>query len=185
MGHTRKRDWLETGLKVLGQVGVKGLTIQRLTGELGVTKGSFYHHFAHVQAYKEQLITFWADQYFTTAGAPPGAGGDNLALLDLIMAEAFRPVTEPEVAIRIWAQQDEMVRGLVERVDAVRRDFVLRVFQTITQNEKQARLMADMLFTISIGSITALPRLPAERVQELYHEFKRLYGLGDQAGYRP
>jgi hypothetical protein len=37
--------------------------------------------------------------------------------------------------------------------------------------------MADMLYTIIIGSMTTLPRVPPERVLELYKEFKRLYGL--------
>jgi AcrR family transcriptional regulator len=182
MKYTRKQDWLETGLQILGQDGVKGLTIQKLTGELDVTKGSFYHHFDNVQAYRKQLISFWADQYLTTAGNPAEEAGSKLALLDLIMAEAFSPMTEPEIAIRIWAQQDELVRDLVEKVDRSRHAFVLQVFQEVAQDEEQARLMADMLFTISIGSLTALPRLPAERVQELYSEFKRLYGLGDRAG---
>jgi hypothetical protein len=34
-----------------------------------------------------------------------------------------------------------------------------------------------MLYTITIGSIATLPRVPPERVMELYEEFKRLYGL--------
>ena len=35
----RKQEWLEVGLKILGEVGVKGLTIEIMTEELGVTKG--------------------------------------------------------------------------------------------------------------------------------------------------
>ena len=174
-----KTDWLQAGLSTLGDVGVRGLIIDRLTEDLGVTKGSFYHHFRNVRDFQEQLIAFWADQYISTSSGVPNNTRDLLALLDVIMQEAFGTVTEPEIAIRVWAQQDDVVRSTVERVDAVRRAFVLKVFQSVASDEKQARLMTDMLSTMLIGSITVLPRLSPERALDLYTEFKRLYGLGN------
>jgi AcrR family transcriptional regulator len=176
------KDWLAAGLQILGTAGVSGLTIERMTAELGVTKGSFYHHFENVRDFERQLIAYWADQYLSTSAEVPEDPGVRLTLLDTIMTEAFSPVTEPEVAIRYWAQQDEMVRATVELVDAVRRAFVLEVFRPLVPDEEQAQLMADLLFAVMIGAITALPRLSAERVLELYHEFKRLYGLKAPAG---
>ncbi len=174
-----KRDWLATGLKILGDHGATGLTIQRMTDTLDVTKGSFYHHFDNIREFQEQLVAYWADQYLSTAAGPPGGVAGGLALLDMIMEEAFSPVTEPEIAIRAWAHQDEMVRGAVEQVDGARRQFVLDVFRSVTGDEDQARLMADMLSTMLIGSLTILPRIPPQRVQYLYREFKRLYQLGE------
>ena len=173
-----KQDWLEVGLHTLGQVGANNLTIEHLTNELGVTKGSFYHHFKNARDFQEQLIAYWADQYLSTSTVLPEDPLENLTLLDTIMSEAFSPITEPEIAIRIWAQQDEMVSPVVEQVDAVRHGFLYHVFWAVTQDEKRSRMMADMLFTISIGSLTALPRIPPERVLEMYQELKRLYGLG-------
>jgi AcrR family transcriptional regulator len=178
------KDWLEAGLQILGTAGVGGLTIERMTAELGVTKGSFYHHFQNVRDFERQLVAHWADQYLSTSAEVPHDPAARLVLLDTIMAEAFSPVTEPEVAIRHWAQQDEMVRASVELVDAVRRAFVQDVFRPLATGEAQAQLMADLLFAVMIGTITALPRLPAQRVLELYHEFKRLYGLDAPAGGR-
>ncbi len=172
-----KQDWLEAGLHTLGKDGVNGLTIERMTEELGVTKGSFYHHFKNVRDFEEQLVVYWADQYLSTSADLPDGPGERLALLDTIMEEAFSRVTEPEVAIRTWAQQDEMVRPYVVQVDEVRYEFVLNVFLSVTSDEGQARLMADMLSAMLIGSITFLPRIPPERVLDLYREFKRLYGL--------
>lgn len=93
------------------------------------------------------------------------------------MAEAFSPVTEPEVAIRTWAQQDRQVRAQVEKVDELRQEFVFQIFLALTGNAIQAQRMADILFTMLIGSIMALPRYSPERVTILYNEFKRLYDL--------
>ena len=172
-----KLDWLEVGLKTLGEFGVKGLTIERLTGELGVTKGSFYHHFRDVEDFRKQLIAFWADQYLSTSSELPDDPGELIALLDVIMEEVFAAITEPEIAIRAWAQQDAMARLFVERVDKARQEFVLTVFQSVEGDDGRVRLMADMLSMMLIGSITVLPRLSPERVMDLYEEFKRLYRL--------
>jgi AcrR family transcriptional regulator len=149
-----------------------------MTDELGVTKGSFYHHFTNVQDFKEQLISYWADQYISTSSSLPDEPEERQAILDMVMKEAFGSVTEPEIAIRSWAQKNEMVRAFVERADSVRHKFVLSVFRSINKDENQALLMADMLSSMLIGSITILPRISPERVLDLYREFKRLYGLG-------
>jgi AcrR family transcriptional regulator len=172
-----KQDWLEVGLKTLGEFGENGLTIERLTGTLGVTKGSFYHHFRNVEDFREQLIAFWAHQFISTSSELPDDPQELFALLDVIMEEVFAAVTEPEIAIRAWAQQDHMVHSLVERVDSVRRDFLLKVFRSVEVDDEQVRLMVDMLSTMLVGSITVLPRLSPERVMDLYREFKRLYRL--------
>jgi AcrR family transcriptional regulator len=95
-----KQDWLEVGLKTLGEFGENGLTIERLTGTLGVTKGSFYHHFRNVEDFREQLIAFWADQYLSTSSNLPDDPGELIALLDVIMEEVFGVVTDPEIASR-------------------------------------------------------------------------------------
>lgn len=172
-----KEDWLETGIKTLGEMGFSGLTIERMAADMGLTKGSFYHHFESMKDFKEQLITHWASQYLSTTADLPDAPRERLELLDQIMRETFSPITEPEVAVRIWAQHDERVGDYVQSVDASRREFVLNVFKSVTGDEQKAQLMADMLFTMLIGSITMLPRMSTERVQDLYLEFKRLYRL--------
>lgn len=173
----RKQDWLEAGLEMVGDVGERGLTIEKLTEVLGVTKGSFYHHFRNVEDFKAQLIAFWAGQYTSTASETPDEPQELLSLLDEIMREAFGAVTKPELAIRVWAEQDDMVRDVVEQVDAVRQAFVLKVFSAVTRDDDQARLMTDMLSSMLIGSMMVLPRISPDRVQDLYQEFKRLYRL--------
>jgi len=175
-------DWLQVGLRILGEVGDSGLTIEKMTDELGVTKGSFYHHFKNMHDFKEQLVTHWENQYISTADSVTEDPMELQALLDMIMENVYGSITKPEIAIRNWAQQDEMVRPFVERVDSVRRKFVLHVFRSITQNEDKALIMADILSTITIGSMALLPRIPPDRVIQLYKEFKRLYGLGDKSG---
>jgi AcrR family transcriptional regulator len=172
-----KDDWLKAGLKMLGLVGLGGLTIQRLAHKLRLTKGSFYHHFASIADYKRQLIAYWADQTLATAATVPADPAAGLALLDAVMAEAFNPATGPEIAIRAWAQQDGKVRPYLEKVDEARREFVFQIFLSLSGDVIQAGRMADLLFAMQIGSSMALPRYSPQRVAVLYAEFKRLYGI--------
>lgn len=174
-----KEDWLQMGFKILAQDGIGGLTIEHMARRLQLTKGSFYHHFTSIADFNNQLIAYWADQYLSTAAAAPEDPHAALALLDSVMVNAFSLATQPELAIRTWAQQDEMVRIHVEKVDEARRDFIFQVFLSLTGDVIQAQRMADLLFTMLTGSIMALPRYSSERVAILYAEFKRLYGLGN------
>lgn len=177
MSRKSKHDWLETGLDILGRDGLDALTIDRMALELGLTKGSFYHHFKNAADFEEQLLAYWANQYLATSGAKAVEAPARLALLDTLMEEAFAPITEPEIAIRMWAARDARARPYVEKIDRFRRQFLLEVFRSLAVSESDARLMADMLYTITIGSMTTLPRVPPERVLTLYEEFKRLYEL--------
>ncbi|MBB6732148.1 TetR/AcrR family transcriptional regulator [Cohnella zeiphila] len=57
-----KRKWLEEGFSLWGERGAGFLTIDTLTSRLGVTKGSFYHHFQNWQNYKENLLSSYENE---------------------------------------------------------------------------------------------------------------------------
>jgi AcrR family transcriptional regulator len=177
MPRKNKENWLNEGLNVLAQEGLEGLTIDAMAFRLELTKGSFYHHFKDVHDFEGRLLEYWADQYLSTSGLLPDNPRDRLSLLDTIMEETFSAITEPETAIRLWAQQDDRARFYVEQVDAFRRQIVFDIFECLVNEPEEAWLMTDIIFTITIGSMTAIPRIPAQRVLELYKEFKRLYRL--------
>lgn len=177
MSPTRQQDWLETGLQVLAHSGLEALTIEGLCAKLRLTKGSFYHHFKNMSDYEQQLLAYWADQYLSTSASLPEQPQERLRLLDTLMASTFGPLTEPEISIRTWAQQDNQVRPYVERVDAFRRQIVFDIFSSLVPDLDKAQMMTDLLFTISIGSMATFPRLSPNRVLEMYREIKKFYGL--------
>ena len=174
-----KKDWFVAGLGALGEFGLPGMTIEKLTGALAVTKGSFYHHFHNVEDFQAQLIDYWGEQYLSTSTTLPDDPHELRLLLDTIMEESFEMVTGPEMTIRVWAQQDERVRSMVESVDAVRGEFVFTVFRSVVKDDSTARLMTDILSAMLVGSMMVFPLMSPDRVKELYREFKRLYRLWD------
>lgn len=174
-----KEKWLKTGLEILEQNGIEGLTIDQMSRRLRLTKGSFYHHFANMAEFEKALIAYWADQQLAPAVRVPADPATALALLDTTMFDVIGPDANRAVAvaIRAWAQQDERVRIYVEEVDANRHDFMFQIFLSLTGDVIRARRMADIFFTMLIGSSMALPRYSSERFSILYSEFKRLYEL--------
>src|SRR6266699_4570641 len=63
MAQLSRRRWLEEGLALLEEAGAEALTIESLTSRLGVTKGSFYHHFTNYQDFKQRLLSFWEEEH--------------------------------------------------------------------------------------------------------------------------
>ncbi|HMN28270.1 MAG TPA: helix-turn-helix domain-containing protein, partial [Caldilineaceae bacterium] len=114
---TSKRTWLETGLRILAEQGAPALTIDRLAASLGLTKGSFYHHFQGLAGYKAALLHFIEDGMATrVAAATAGAitPADGMARL---FATSVADTPEVEIALRAWAAQDDDVRAVQERLD--------------------------------------------------------------------
>jgi AcrR family transcriptional regulator len=53
---SNKLAWLNHGYQLFGQEGPNGLKIERISREIGVNKSSFYHHFADLDLFTEELL---------------------------------------------------------------------------------------------------------------------------------
>ena len=49
-------DWLQAGYTVLAEQGVRALKVDTLCQQTGVTRGSFYWHFADIKSYRAALV---------------------------------------------------------------------------------------------------------------------------------
>jgi AcrR family transcriptional regulator len=177
-----KHQWLISGLELLAGGGVKLLTIDRLSAEMGLTKGSFYYHFTGGRDYERQLVRFWVQQQLSALPVLPKNPTQRLARLDNFVEDTFVQGGETEPAMRSWAQQDDMVRSELEQVDSARCKFLLSALESVVVDRSRINLMADMLLAIlTSGLIDAHPK-NQRRIRALYVEYKRLYGLDRMDG---
>lgn len=177
MTRRTKQDLLNEGIKILSADGAGNLTIDALVSRLGITKGSFYHHFHNYQAYKESLLAFFETEgthrIIEKVEEMPGAAQKIIRLLAL-------PLDDPphlEVAIRAWALQDETVRVYQERIDQQRITYVQQLCLALTTNDLQAETMSQMLYAILVGSQHILPPIREAALKRLFDEFLRLYHI--------
>ncbi len=112
-----RTDWLSAGLTLLRDEGEHTLTIDRLCRAVGLSKGSFYHHFQHADAYRAALLDRW-EQLQTDAPIEQTAGAsDPLQALRAVIGPLDHPL---ELAVRAWAVRDGQARAALQRVDARR-----------------------------------------------------------------
>ena len=55
------KDWLNQGLKTLAESGFTALKAEPLAKAMGVSRGSFYWHFADVEAFHAEVLRYWRD----------------------------------------------------------------------------------------------------------------------------
>ncbi len=184
MARVRREDWLQHGLSILSSESVAALTIERLTTDLGVTKGSFYHHFGGWPSYKtallqqfEQQDTLDIIQHLARYNEP---AQKLRALFDLLTIVAIYAANDPwdvEIAMRGWAASDSEVRAMIERIDNLRVTFVAEVCCELTGNADQGLLMAQHAYAILLGAVLMQPMLPMFRLRQIYDQFLRLYAI--------
>ncbi|MFX8079173.1 TetR/AcrR family transcriptional regulator, partial [Acinetobacter baumannii] len=55
------QDWVDLGLKALAKSGFTALKAEPLARAMGVSRGSFYWHFADIGAYHTAVLARWRD----------------------------------------------------------------------------------------------------------------------------
>jgi AcrR family transcriptional regulator len=171
-------DWLEAGLAILAGEGAPGLTIERLTERLGLSKGSFYHHFKGAAGFRTALLAQFEAQNTTrlidtVERNPEAAPAVKLRrLLELVLTDADGP--DLEIAVRAWALQDDEVRAMQERVDRTRTEYLEGLCRGLGGDPAEASKLARLLYLILIGAEQVVPGLPRDELRELYSMTLRL-----------
>ncbi len=136
-----RADWVRAGLTHLRDHGPQALTIERLCAALGVSKGSFYHHFRNLGAYHAALLDRWVQDHTQapieqSALAPVGqARLDRLGALVRDLDHAL------DLAVRRWSFDLPEVRARVAEVDARRVDALTALYRDLgdARPERRAR----------------------------------------------
>src|SRR5205814_4312759 len=55
------KDWLDQGLKALAKSGFTALKAEPLAKAMGVSRGSFYWHFADIGAFHAAILKHWRE----------------------------------------------------------------------------------------------------------------------------
>lgn len=172
-----KENWLAVGYATLGESGAAALTIDNLTRRLGVTKGSFYHHFRNYQDFQEQLLDYWVQVSTTNVVTFAGAGGNLLEVFGRFLASLENTSPSQEIAIRAWAMQDAGVAAYLARIDGLRVSQAQRWFQPVARDDGEAQLMARTFNALLVGCYSVLPPIVGPALRQTVTTFLRFYGI--------
>ncbi len=77
--------WLDLGYKIFATEGDKGLKIEAMAKQLGISKSSFYHHFVDLSIFKDYLLEHHLEQYKIVAEKENSVDSINPGLIDVIV----------------------------------------------------------------------------------------------------
>lgn len=146
-----RTDWLEKGLELLSAGGPQQVKIDTLCKALGVTKGSFYHHFKHHAAYVSALLEHWKSTYTQQLIHAVAEIDDPHARSQRLSELVYRKDMRPEVAMRAWANSHPEVAATVREVDAERIQYLVALSLQMGADAAQAELLAKMAYAQLVG----------------------------------
>jgi len=162
-----KPQWLSAGLDALRKGGVAAVRVERLAADVGVTKGSFYHHFRDRGALLEALLEFWSREmtdaeFERIQTLRAGLAARLLALAQDVLEKGMGRY---DPAIRGWARTDRKVAAAVAQVDRRRVRALAGFFEEGGFSAAEARTRARLFYTFLLGEPQV--RAPAREPSEL------------------
>lgn len=160
---TRDR-WLDEGLAVLAEQGEAGVRVDRVAARLGLTKGSFHHHFGGAEDYRLALLErHERDQRAALARAEAELADAPAESVFAALADRARELlgTDLERAVRAWSVTDPAARSVQERLDRARLEFLSRLWKRRLGDGARARAAALLPHLVVAGIGVVQPR-PAE-----------------------
>lgn len=182
MARANRSAYLECALDVLAELGSEGLTIAELCIRLGVTKGSFYHHFSGMPEFVTALLRFWEEQRSRRLIAASEAEPDPSARAGLLMEIALGLPHAAEAALRAWGRSNGEVRATVERVDEARERHLAASMVLFGLPPERAWVRARIAMAVLVGTQQRERPVDIERLRAMFAELNAELALG---GGRP
>jgi len=124
-------DWLAAALEALAESGLDAVRVLPLSKRLGVSRGSFYWHFADWKDLLHSILEYWersdTDSVIEQLPVAPKDPRQRLWRLMSLIVEGRLSRYDP--AIRAWALYDTEVARVVRRVDGKRMAVVEGLFR--------------------------------------------------------
>jgi AcrR family transcriptional regulator len=154
----RREDWINAAIIMLADDSVEALTIDALATQLGVTKGSFYWHFASRENLLAAVVQTWRERttsqtqrYIENIVGSPSARLERL--LDLaITPRRDVPGGPLELTLRDWGRRNPAVQREIEEVDAERIAWLVHFYAEAGQSDKEADELAFAHLALTIGT---------------------------------
>ena len=168
------KDWLDQGLATLAKNGFTALKAEPLAKALGVSRGSFYWHFADIGAYHAAILAHWREVAAEQIIANVEAGSQDDNPLALLLRRVFGEKLTLEKAVRTWASVDATARAAVQAIDRRRLGYVEGLLVQTGLTVDAARARAQILYWAFLGfALSDLP-LPKARQQTVLEELLRM-----------
>jgi AcrR family transcriptional regulator len=148
-----RERWINAGLRALAEGGPHAVRVEVLASSIGVTKGSFYSHFANRARLLTEMLEEWERRCTDDVLARVEAGGGDATTRiknagNLTFSDDLLPV---DLAVRAWSRHDTSVAARLRRVDNARMEFLREEFGEFLTDAEEIEARSTLAFTLAIG----------------------------------
>ena len=165
-------DWIRAGLKALAKSGFTALKADPLAKTMGVSRGSFYWHFADLGAFHAAILKRWREIAAEQIIADVEAASDEP--LKALLRRSFGARLDLERAVRNWAAFDAAAQAAVRAIDRRRLDYIEALLQRRGFSAAIAQARAQILYWTFLGFALSGPQPSAARLQGLLDEIQKM-----------
>jgi AcrR family transcriptional regulator len=155
-------DWATAALEAIAKDGVSAVAVEPLARKLGVTKGSFYWHFANREALLEAALALWERQETEDVINRIGDEPDPVLRIQRVFhkVDASTRTSRQYMALAAAAGNDPMIRKVVSRVTRERLDFMTDCYKGLGMQDDEALRWASSAYSVYLGVLQLRWDLP-------------------------
>jgi AcrR family transcriptional regulator len=168
------KDWLDQGLRTLAESGFTALKAEPLAKAMGVSRGSFYWHFADIGAFHAAILNHWREVAAEQIIAGLEAASKDENSLPLLLRQAFGGKLALEKAVRTWATVDPTAQAAVQAIDRRRLGYVENLIKRTGLSTDVARARAQILYWAFLGFALSGKPLPKAKQAAVLEELFRV-----------
>jgi AcrR family transcriptional regulator len=154
--------WLLAGQELLRRGGISTVKLQALTAELGLTTGSFYHHFSGMADYLDDLARYYGSEQVRQHIDRIADDDPRVRLRRLAAVSRDERMGPLDAAMRAWAAGNELAAEAVHQADELLLRYLEQAFRDLGFDRRDAQLRALLLFSVGVARVQ-VPWRPAVR----------------------
>jgi AcrR family transcriptional regulator len=165
----RRADWERAALDAIAEQGLAAVAVEPLARTLGVTKGSFYAHFATRDELIDAALTSWERSHGVDGLKPFVAIEDPQERLDAMLTSAveFSRSGSPSIHVSLLGElHDSRVRAAVSRVTKLRLDLLARSYRQLGLPPRRATYRARLAYATYLGLMQMAREMPTARLTQ-------------------
>ncbi|MGB8403198.1 MAG: TetR/AcrR family transcriptional regulator [Mycobacterium sp.] len=168
-------DYFAEAMTVLEESGFPALTAAGLCSRMGVTRGSFYHHFASFDDFVDRLLAFW-EQHYSRDLISKSESADLATQVRMQADFAIGLPHGAEVALRAWGTIDPRVASALRKVDRLRHRGLVRSLCRHGVPEPKAKTYATIALATLTGMQMTQRPFKASSLRAVYDELAQTLG---------